>query len=320
MRRRISRTLLAATAASVSVIGLSLMASGAAGAGTIAQGPGAINGPSGGAPIVTDTNCVQSDTPNNCARAGYQASGRDFRYAQASIVVPAHTGTGADGSMYVALDNTAFSYDYARVGIEPCTTAGSPGAFPVCAQASTSGWEAFAAVQQPGDDGGFTDYFPISVADEGLGIYVSVYLSTDALSVHTVVTTPTTTTTVAGVTTTTAGVKYNDVLYVDGGLYTAAQAVADWSGSGGAAPWPRPPVTANTSAYDQFFDGRFTTWSGIKGTFNGKWAVNPIEATTNGLAASGTSLVAGPSYLWTNDKYPGDAFGVWIYGTEPALT
>jgi hypothetical protein len=311
MRRRISRTLLAATAASVSVLGLSFMASGAAGAATNAHGPGAINGPSGGAPIVTDTNCTQSDTPNNCARAGYQASGRNFRYAQASIVVPAHTGADTDATMYVALDDTAYNYDYARAGIEPVPVGTGSGESP-------SGWDVFDTTAVPPDEDNPINTYPVPTAEEGLGIFVSVYLSTDAQSVHAVIKTPTTTVTTGGVTTTTAGITYNDTDYVNGPVYSAAQAVANWSGSGGAAPWPRPPVTANTAAYDQFFDGRFTTWSGTKGTFNGKWAVNPIEATTNGLAASGTSLVAGPSYLWTNDKYPGDAFGVWIYGTEPA--
>ena len=60
--------------------------------------------------------------------------------------------------------------------------------------------------------------------------------------------------------------------------------------------------------------GRFTTWNGTKGTFNGAWTVNPVEANVTG----GSVNVAGPSYLWTNDKFPGDAFGVWIYGGTPA--
>src|ERR1017187_7299349 len=93
MRRRINRTLLTATAASASLISLSFMAAGAAGAATTA---GPANGPFGGAPIVTDTGCAGTTLTvppaDNCARAGYQASGRDFRYAAASLVVPNRTG------------------------------------------------------------------------------------------------------------------------------------------------------------------------------------------------------------------------------------
>jgi hypothetical protein len=324
MRRRINRTL-AATAAGASVIGLSLMAVGTAGAATTHL---PVNGPSGGAAIITNTTCTpvaaaSATTPTNCGMAGYQASGRLFRYAQASIVVPSHAGVVAttntagngassDASLYVALDNNSnTALDYARAGIEPVpvgpasTTGDSP-----------SGWAAIATVVEPGPAGLVsTPIVALPIADEGLGIFVSVYLSPSGNSVHSLITTPTTTVVAGGVTTTTAGSTYNHTFLVHGPNYTDAQALADWTGPTATAQIePVPPVTANTAAYTQFFDGRFTTWNGTKGTFNGAWTVNPVEAN----ALGGSTNVAGPSYLWSNDKYPSDAFGVWIYGGTPA--
>src|SRR5271156_5390566 len=85
---------------------------------------------SGGTPIATDANCVQSDPPipsDNCGMAGYMASGRDFRYAQSLINIPDHTLTTTDqgfGAFYVALDDSATNtWQYTRVGIAPCPTA-----------------------------------------------------------------------------------------------------------------------------------------------------------------------------------------------------
>src|ERR1035438_2888686 len=110
MRRRINRTLLTATAASVSVITLGFMATGAVGAATTTTGMASVA--SSVTPLLppTDTTCTASSAPglpsDNCAKAGFQASGRDFRYAAASIVVPNHTGaasniaaTGSGGSL-----------------------------------------------------------------------------------------------------------------------------------------------------------------------------------------------------------------------------
>src|ERR1019366_3717898 len=158
MRRRINRTLLTATAASVSVISLSFMAAGAAGAATAGHTRGLpVNGPSGGAAIVTDTTCTSTSPTvpsNDCAMAGYQASNRLFRYAQASIVVPSHAGvlTGAvapasnDAALYVALSNNSnTAFDTSRVGIMPCVPAGASStvgnACPLTGVGFPSGWE-----------------------------------------------------------------------------------------------------------------------------------------------------------------------------------
>lgn len=333
MRRRINRTLLTATAASASLISLSFMAAGGAGAATTA---GPVNTPFGGAPIVTDTTCTPSSgtglPSDGCAKAGYQASGRFFRYAAASIVVPAHLGAAtsiaaggsggsstlahaADATMYVALDDSGDVYDYARVGIKPtCTVVDHSDA--CTTPSATSTWSVFASAVVAGvADTSFSAALPLAAA--GLGVSVSAYLLPSGNWVRFVITTPATTATVGGVTTTTAGKTYNRSLPVSGPAYTDAQAVADWTGTGTSAMTtpPQPALAAaNTTAYDQFFKGRLTTWSGTKGTFNGKWTVNAFEGTLLGAAPAGANVVTAPSYLWSNDTgFSNDAFGVWIH-------
>jgi hypothetical protein len=341
MRRRINRTLLTATAASASLISLSFMAAGGAGAATTT---GPVNGAFGGAPIVTDTTCTLTAAPglpsDNCARAGWQASGRDFRYAAASIVVPARTGipknaTGGvvgDATMYVALDDSGDVYDYARVGIKPCPTVnitgtGTPDA--TCPESPSgttggtvvdaSGWAVFATVAVNGTvTAPFTAAIP--VAAEGYGVSVSAYLLPSGNWARFVIKTPTTTSTSGGVTSTTSGQTYNRSFAVTGPAYTDVQAVADWStdAATGFLISPVQPVLASApvTAYDQFFQGRLTTWSGTKGTFNGKWTVNAFKGTLAGAAPAGANVVTAPSYLWSNDKgFSNDAFGVWIHSS-----
>jgi hypothetical protein len=288
MRRRINRTLLAATAASVSVIGLGFMAAGAAGAATSSTaGMPKTNAPSGGAPIDT---CAAGSTGALACAAGYQASGRNFRYAQALITIPNRASTIADPELYVALDgsngNTA---DYARAGIEPGATVGT--------------WDAFVSVMEP------TLNAPIDIVQtqlpaplEGDGVLFSVYLNAGGNSVHFVTTLP-------------SGVQYNNTVAVNGPLYTAAQALADWSFSTPAVP---AAPTANTRV-TQFLQGRFTTLNGTRGTFEGPWSLNPVEATSNGDAYPQGTLIAAPAYLWNDgNSLPGqgtDAFGLWLYSS-----
>jgi hypothetical protein len=276
--------------------------------------------------------------------AGYQASGRLFRYAQASIVVPLHApaflgaSTGSvtpvepDGAAYVALDNSSdTANDFTRVGIVACagilTDAGAgvwpcPGSTTVGAPAVTAGWYVFAAVVQP-DITAANQATPVThllnASQEGTGVFVSIYLSPTGNSVHTLIKTPTTTGANAlGTGIATKGHTYNDTLGVNGPTYSTAEAVADWTGVAGtgiAAPFqPIAAVTAGypgSVAYTQFKDGRFTTWAGTRGTFNGKWTVTPFEATTDGTVL--TTVVTSPGYLWSSTTgFKSDAFGVWL--------
>jgi hypothetical protein len=332
MRRRINRTLLTATAAGVSVITLGFMATGAVGASTTTTGMASVA--SSVTPILSQaTNCTVITT-SVCAVAGYQASGRLFRYAQASIVVPSHAGAVAaaantttiepDAALYVALDDsTDTAYDYARVGIKPCPTTNITGSGdPTCPSAVSpgtgvdpSGWAVFAKVIEPSLTPATFTSVPIPVAAEGLGIFVSVYLSTTGNSVHTVIKTPATIT--SGIVS--VGHTYNYTFPVNGPVYSHALAVGDWTGvstGSNAAPF-QPAASPGTgsalglTAYDQFKVGRFTTWGGTRGTFDGKWTVTPMEATLDGTSA--TAVATSPGYLWSSTTgFKNDSFGIWL--------
>jgi hypothetical protein len=322
MRGAITRALCAAAVAGVTLLGAASAATGAV--------SGGISAPSGGTPIPTNANCLTGVPP--CGMAGYQASGRDFRYAQAVITLPAHAvavtaepdvacdgcgGSYVDPTFYVALDDsTETASDYARVGIQSCGVA-----TPVdCPDGDTSGWEAFAqVVVNGGTPVGVTDSVragarysipgathPIPAEAEGTGIFVSVYLTSAGNSVHTLIVVP--------ATTTTPGATYNDTFAVSGPVYTAAQALEDWTDM---ASRPAPAVPTAAVRDTQFGQGGFTTLGGQRGTFSGPWALQAVEATTDGTLPPAGTVIAQPSYLWTDHHSPGglrgDAFGVWRF-------
>ena len=112
MRRRITRTLLAAAAAGVTVSTLGFTAAGAASAAVATKAQPATIGTS----IASTTS------------AGYQASGRDFRYISSTITVPdTDFLTGLYPQEYIQLSNgslTQFSgggdqYDAGRDRVLP---------------------------------------------------------------------------------------------------------------------------------------------------------------------------------------------------------
>jgi hypothetical protein len=308
MRAHVTRTLSATVAAGALTV-LSLTAASAANAarmpGAANAGPVLANPPSGGIPLYTSANCTppvvpaggplqnaasQSSTalpaPPPCT-AGYQASGRDFRFAQALITVPEHAGTKAvDPAVYVALDaSTPDSSDYARAGIEPDPA--NPGS-----------WDTFLEVREPTVANPILITDPVSDALEGDGIFFSISLDAAGNSLRFVMTLPNGTTT-------------QNTVAVNGPVYTAAQALADWS----ATTTPQPAAPANNRV-SQFYQGRFTTLSGTQGTFDGPWNLNPVELTSNGSASPRGTLIVTPSYLWNDATTPQgtDAFGVWLYG------
>ena len=300
MRKRIKGTLLTAAAAGATITTLGFLAF----SGSALAGSGYFT-PTGGTPIGTDAHCgAGSVTPasdtvgvsTDCAQAGYVASGRDFRFAEALVTVPDHPGSvTVDPSLYVGLDaSTSTSFDFARVGIKPCT-GGSP--------CGTSGWEGFVAVIQPTLPTTF-DYLPIPSVDEGDGVLLSVYFNQVGNSDNFTITLP-------------AGTVYNKTVAVSGPTYTRAEALADWAYPEVAAGAARPEVPSSKVRDTQFYQGRFTTLSGDAGTFNGPWSLNAAEATSNGdLPPSGT-LIGQPSYLWNDgSSYGGkgdDAFGIWRF-------
>jgi hypothetical protein len=304
--------------------------------------------PSGGTPIPTNANCpisvpvtpprtIPFPQPSiNCARAGYQASGRDFRFAQALITVPDHPGTtccgahvrfdgvsGPDPVLYVALDNSSAStYQYTRVGIAPCPEGvadvfivpGGTVTCPTTVDGNTSNWVAFAATVNTGIPPGSPPnpptppnvvIEPLSSAVMGDGILVNAYLAPTGNAVQTVIQLP-------------DGTTYNNTFRVTGPVYTRAQALGDWTTAlENGASQPEPTVPDNKRRVSQFFQGRFTTASGQQGTFAGPWTLNALEVTSNGELPPTGTLMTQPSYLWNdNHGFNGlgqDAFGVWSY-------
>ncbi len=324
MRTGVTKALFTAAAAGVTLVSLGLAAAGPA----AAAGHGATAfTPSGGTPIPTNANCPVTPPVapprtfgppapgTNCARAGYQASGRDFRFAQALITVPDHPGSisTADPVLYVALDNSGTStYQYTRVGIAPCPQ-GVSNVFivplgsvtcPTTVEGNTSNWVAFAATSDAGGPPAVTVQ-PLSNAVMGDGILVSAYLVPTGNAVQTVIQLP-------------DGTTFNNTFPVTGPVYTRAQALADWTTAAeNGASKPQPAVPTSKVRDSQFFQGRFTTTSGQQGTFAGPWTLNALEATSNGTLPPTGTLLAQPSSLW-NDQHGfnglgQDAFGVWRF-------
>ncbi len=307
MPKRTLRAVCAAAAASATLATLVLAA--ASPAGAAGTGHKFFLTPSGGPAIATNTNCSLSSPPvpaDNCAMVGYEASGRNFRFAQALITVPNHTGdVQVDPSIYVGLDNsTPTAYNYARVGVEPCT-------FDV--DTCPLGWEAFASTDRAvllgavhvrdGVRGPVTVTHPITSV--GAGVLVNVYYSLSKGTAYFHITMP-------------DGTSFADRHQVPGAVYTQAQAVADWTSAvaaDGTTPLPATPSAA--THVTQFFQGRFTTLGGQRGTFDGPWTLNPVEATSNGFPSPSGTLIGAPSFLSTDgDSFHGlfgDSFGVWLY-------
>jgi hypothetical protein len=143
---------------------------------------------------------------------------------------------------------------------------------------------------------------PITAANEGDEVFVSVYSDPADQAVHTVVTLP-------------DGSTFNNTFPDRGAVYRRAQAVADWTT---ATTKPQPVAPSPDKVRDaQFLEGRFTTLNGQQGTFAGPWSLNAFEGTANAALPPDGTLVVQPSYLWndgTNFRgLFGDAFGVWRF-------
>lgn len=316
MRRRITKAFFATAAAGATITTLGLAASPAGAAST---GHHKVGFTPTGTLVGTNANCSITTITlpsDNCGRAGYQASGRTFRFAQALIDVPNHAGSivsPADPSLYVSLDNSATNtYQYTRVGIAPCPASAVgifivPGASITCptlVAGNTSNWVVFVATADAGGPPTLTVH-PLANTAMGDGVLVSAYLVPTGNAVQTTITLP-------------DGTTFNNSFPVTGPVYTKAQALADWTTAienGAAAPEPAVPSAKVRDT--QFFQGRFTTTNGARGTFNGPWTVSALEATSNGSLPPTGALIGQPSYLWNDGSgFNGqgdDAFGVWRF-------
>jgi hypothetical protein len=269
------------------------------------------------------------------SQAGYVASGRRFRYAQAIITVPRQPcRPGARAQMlYVAL---AGPFGSARAGLacparpagraaatpagpapwRPFVTAGpsspvaAPGGETLTGLAATAGAASPASPASavdpgahPGDTGQVGQTLQTRPVSPGSGVFVSVYFNRVTHRVRFCVATP-------------GGASYTRSVAVSTAtFYTQAQAVAGWPGSAAASAIPVTPGSRVREA--RFLSGGFTTIHGIQGTFTGPWALTRWEATGDGKPSG--PVAAAPGYLSADGTQRvigawDDAFGVWLYG------
>ena len=287
MRRRITRTLFAAAAAGVTAGTLGLSAAGAANAAVSRAAGGGTIGP----------------TMATTSTAGYEASGRDFRYISSTITVPDTSFlTGLYPQEYIQLSNGSLGGgdQYIRAGIESCVVAQSYGY--TCTPGS---WVSFVEAFNNSLNGPyFAHYSELSGVNQGDGVNFSIYYDEQGNELHFVITPPSTSGPVE---------YYKTQAY--GAIFQYADAVDDFTNSTGV-PIALPPFI-HSFRINQFLQGAITTEHGLRGSFVGPWTTSPIIATSNGLLPpSGTTRVS-PSPLWSDGLSangavrPWDAFGVW---------
>jgi hypothetical protein len=286
MRRRITRTLLAAAAAGVTAGTLGLTAVGAANAAVSHAASGNIG------PVMATTST-----------AGYEASGRDFRYISSTITVPDTSFlTGLYPQEYIQLSNGSLGGgdSYIRAGIESCIVARSYGY-----RCTLGSWVSFIesfnnSLRRPV----LLHASELSGVNQGDGVNFSIYYNEQGNELHFVITPPSTSGPVE---------YYKTQAY--GALYGYADALDDFTNSTGV-PVALPPFI-HPFRINQFLQGAITTENGQRGSFVGPWTTTPIIATSNGLLPPyGTTRVS-PGPLWSDSLSangavrPWDAFGVW---------
>lgn len=231
------------------------------------------------------------------SQAGYEVSGRDFRFIEATLTVPDDSLAPLDSGLYpveyLQLSNgtqlstapIAGSGDqYVRAGIIACIVANKiKGGF-VC---SNGGWAAFATTYSNSLGGPETaQFFNLANVTAGDGVQFSMYYDQQGGDVHFVINPP--------------NASGNEPSFTfeeaaPGAIFDHAAALDDWTNSTGAPiVLPViPPVQINS-----FFGGALTTYNGTKGSFDGAWATSEVEATSNALLPPSGTLVANPDALY----------------------
>src|SRR5882757_1939543 len=179
MRRRITRTLFAAAAAGVTVSTLGFTAGGAASAAVSSKAQ----------PATIGTTIATTST------AGYQASGRDFRYISSTITVPDTSFlTGIYPQEYFQLSNGSLTQvtgggdQYIRAGIEACVVARSFG--DTC---TTGTWVAFVEAFNNSLTGPyFSHFYNLAGVNQGDGVNFSIFYYQGGNELHFVITPPST--------------------------------------------------------------------------------------------------------------------------------
>jgi len=287
MRSRIFRTFVAAAAAGATATTLGLAASGAASASVSQPARPHIS-----YPLIGTTS-----------QAGYEASGRYFRYISSTLTVPDTSFlTGLYPQEYIQLSNGSLAGgdQYVRAGIESCIVARSYGA--VC---TTGSWVSYVEAFNNSLSGPyFSHYSELSGVNQGDGVNFSIYFDQGGNELHFVITPPSTSGPVQ---------YYKTRAY--GPIFDHAAALDDFTNSTGV-PVALPPFV-RAFRINQFLQGALTTYSGSRGSFIGQWTTSQVIATSNGLLPpSGTTRVS-PTPLWSdglvanNQVRLWDAFGVW---------
>ncbi len=179
MRRRITRTLFAAAAAGVTVSTLGFTAGGAASAAVSSKAQ----------PTTIGTTIATT------SQAGYQASGRDFRYISSTMTVPDTSFlTGIYPQEYIQLSNGSLTQvtgggdQYIRAGIEACVVARSFG--DTCI---TGTWVAFVEAFDNSLTGPyFSHFYNLAGVNQGDGVNFSIYYDEAGNELHFVITPPST--------------------------------------------------------------------------------------------------------------------------------
>jgi len=294
MRRRIVRALAATIAAGATVTTVGL----AAGAASAAPARPAQSRAALGPTIAT------------LSYAGYQASGRDFRYITSLIRVPDMPQNGLYPQVYVQLSNgtVATGDTYTRAGIESCIVAENQNPNFTCPPGTD--WTGFIEAFDNSINGPFLTHFvPLNV-DPGDGVNFSIYFNQEGNSLHYVITPPTPQACSTG--------PNNECSYTHfafGPIYDHAAGLADYTNSTGT-PIPLP-IFFEHFRITQFLQGALTTYSGARGSWVGPWTTSMVEATSNGQTYPHGSVRVSPSPLWSdglvanNAVRPLDAFGIW---------
>ncbi|MDX6334105.1 MAG: hypothetical protein QOG05_1445 [Streptosporangiaceae bacterium] len=291
MRRRITRTLFAAAAAGVTASTLGLSAVGAANAAVATKAQ----------PATIGTTIATTST------AGYEASGRDFRYISSTLTVPDTSFlTGIYPQEYIQLSNGSLTQptgggdQYIRAGIEACVVARSFG--DTC---PTGTWVAFVEAFDNSLSGPyFSHFYNLAGVNQGDGVNFSIYYDEAGNELHFVITPPST-----------SGTPQYYKTQAYGAIFDHAAALDDFTDSTGT-PIPLP-FFIHAFRINQFLQGAITTEHGLRGSFVGPWTTSPVEATSNGLPFPSGHVRVSPNALWSDGLVANgavranDAFGVW---------
>jgi hypothetical protein len=246
--------------------------------------------------------------------AGYQASGRDFRFITSTITVPDDDFSSLYGGLYpeeyIQLSNgslneagTPTGNQYVRAGVETCAVAHALTGYNC---PSTQTWVAYA---ETFDNSLITPfwahYVNIANINQGDGVNFSIYYNVPGNELDFTITPPKT-----------SGAEQFYKTQARGAIFDHAAALNDFTNSSGGVPIALPPIVPKFQV-NSFLEGAITTQNGQKGSFTGPWTTSEVEATSDGLAYPLGTVRVNPTALYADGfKANGavrsqDAFDIW---------